>query len=316
MRATITGWAPSLSVSALSVPMESEHVEKRKKLVGRFNVRVNDQLEELGRTISSLQPVLAELDEARGIDASVEFLRQYERLLYGAFEYVELCQKFVEQMSTLLGRPGDAGGRFRKSVRKYRDQVARIVNHIKHNASVLRPVSLFTERAVVPGYYLESASDDGVVGPDRDLHDGGHTGISFCVDITRHFANTYLLSETALEHLALTRVAASANASGGDNQRWQTLVARISSLPRQCFVDELWKPAPLITVRKVANGVVVDLVGDVARHGFTTPPRGRVRTSFKGDGVTDTFHVPYFGSHWESLRDERLAELRNRLELG
>jgi hypothetical protein len=68
---------------------------------------------------------------------------------------------------------------FSKDIEPYRKQVATIVNLIKHKHRFLRIMYFHWVGGFVPGYFVEGVVEEGLMGPDPLVHEGGQHGDIF-----------------------------------------------------------------------------------------------------------------------------------------
>jgi hypothetical protein len=188
-----------------------------------------------------------------------------------------------------------------------------LVNAVKHNQGRLRGVLIYDDHVVVPGFYVETAPD-GIVGPDKNIHDGGETAISFYRDIRYHYAEFYLVSD-ALACAVSAIIGESAEDIAEDKEEPIDIgvAERIVALPETCFLNEVGKHEPLLRIFHGDRGAPEIVIG----HG---PPSWRfkalldfeIHVQFEGDGVTKSFKLPYSGDVFNRLTIRRLSELKRR----
>ena len=75
------------------------------------------------------------------------------------------------------------------------------------------------------------------------------------------------------------------------------MIMAVSDLPFIYFPDELRKDIPL--VKRTLEKYIIEYPSQRART-MSVPNGARIITSFRGDGVTRTYKVPYLGQGIES----------------
>jgi hypothetical protein len=249
-----------------------------------------------------------------GLPNMPDSLDSYKELLYVLMEYMEDCKGILRS----LFKAPDA---FKKNshvrnyeveIDKYRDYVGKIVNRIKHQQARLRGVFLYNDKLFVPGFYVETAINSDTVGPDRDIHEGGATAISFYRDIRYHFVQVLLsadaLALAAKEIAGISTLGEEGQLNEGELSKIASLAGRVSRLPFTCFIDEVGKDEPLILEHPE---LVVGYGPSLWK--FKTLLDFEVSVQSMGDGVTRSFKFPYLGDDCAMMIQKYLIELKRRL---
>jgi hypothetical protein len=187
-----------------------------------------------------------------------------------------------------------------REIREYRDHVAKIVNLIKHKQRRLSTILFHGPGIFDLGYYVEGVLPDGAVGPDPEVHAGSNVAISFNRDLPFHLCNIYYCSAALATHVHKICGATPSRTSEEPKTEDQLaeLITRVAAMPMQFFPDEAEKPIPLVRLIPLrnANHFNATLEMPSKRLKARTIPEGcRVQVSFKGDGVSRSFKMPYFG---------------------
>ena len=189
-----------------------------------------------------------------------------------------------------------------KEIREYRGHVAKIVNLIKHKQRKLSTILFHGPGIFNLGYYVEGVLAGGAVGPDPEVHAGSNVAISFNRDMPFHLCNLYYCSAALATHIqkicGAVPAASTAEPKAGDNLA--KLIKRISALPMQFFPDELEKPVPLVKVMPIRNTNHFKAILEMPSRRIkarTIPRQCQIQVSFKGDGVSRSFKMPYFGEN-------------------
>jgi len=185
-----------------------------------------------------------------------------------------------------------------QDIRDYRDHVAKIVNAIKHKQCRLSTFFFHDIGIFVPGYFVEGVLRDGAVGPDPDIHRGANVAISYNRDLPFHFCNLFYTGAFLAQHIySITGVSPTKQSKSDD--ALEEVLKRIAARPMMFFPDELKKPTPLVRYIPGKRNDAATILLEMPSKRFkprTVPPGCRAQTSWKGDGVSRTFKVPYFGN--------------------
>jgi len=184
---------------------------------------------------------------------------------------------------------------FKKSVDPYRNHIGAIVNYIKHNQGRLRSISFSWSDGSSLGYFVEGPIAGGGLGPVSTIHPTGNTAFSYNRDIPYHICNLYAVSAnlaSALYSVDKKLVASKKQPKTvGNPSELSQVLDKAASLPMFFFEDELSKGVPKITTG--SKYFTIDYPANKAKP--NAPPGGsRIAISFRGDGVTSSFKMPYF----------------------
>lgn len=266
----------------------------------------------LTRLSSRFRNVLDELDSVRTKYATSGNLPElgvlidrHESLLYALAEHLDDCKNILRSFfaSNKVANKNLSVRDFSSSVADYRNRVGEIVNAIKHRTGRLCGVMMYHEEVFVPGYYVESAIEPRVVGPDPNLHNGGDTAISLYRDLKFHFVHLYLVGHY-LESVVLEIWASPLDPKfpepGKEPLEFLELARRLRLLPDIVYFDERLLAYPRITILR-ANAPQSDLTFSYEQpeQPIRTFGKYKLRASFHGDGFTDTFKLPYLRTGWQ-----------------
>lgn len=184
---------------------------------------------------------------------------------------------------------------YRKEYQSYRQNLAYIVNNIKHQHGRLRFIVFNADGVgVIPGYFLETVRN-GMVCPDRKIHrvyKTMETAFSFHRDIKFHMFNLYRISSglTNILNLYLKNQRGSIFEIGPNEDSNIKMWKLVSELPTTFFVDEYIKPIP--EVQLLDNNKIKLSLGEKYLNSPITS--GRILGDIEGDGVTNQFQIPYW----------------------
>ena len=237
--------------------------------------------------------------------------------------YVSLNKQYIYTDTWLEKAKHPTFNSFRQSINDYREYVAKIVNKAKHNHGRLRTIVMHSitpeVRAFSPdtglnylfnnlrvhGYYLEGVHDNGAVGPDPDIHEGGNTAISFNYDLRKHFANFYRIGKLLNKYLKnayrksnLTFPHSSNVKANHHHEILEYVAESISSMPFVMMENERNRKTPVITLLKRNEDRIlcVELPGN---KGLILDPKAKIRmsTKFQIDPSGKPMKVPYFNGY-------------------
>lgn len=188
-----------------------------------------------------------------------------------------------------------------EDIREYRDHVAQIVNLIKHNQRKLSAIMFYGPGILELGYYVEGVLPGGAIGPDPKIHTNSNVAISFNRDIPFHLCNIYYCS--AALSTTIHKICGATPAISQEDSKYQEnlekLLKRASELPMVYFPDEISKPTPMVRAKQKNNSEHLDALLEMpsrkTKAKAVTQPC-RIKVSFKGDGVSRSFKMPYFGT--------------------
>jgi hypothetical protein len=266
----------------------------------------------LSSVLDSLLDVLDELDHLRSerpfLDTSkygwdTELVAKQERFLRYLMDHMDDC------VSVLMCFFGDKENFhndehvkiYSKSIEPYRSHIGRIVNHVKHQQGRLRFLAFLSAQEIFPGYFVEGIDSDGAPGPALQIHKkfrNADTAFSFARDLRYHLFNIYLVSHYLAEAIsAIVRSAKVAmNSSESPDDKIAEIAWRICSLPLIFFPDEVSLSVPSVEIKNFQDDEteLVLYYPDEQVQAESPPKETTVYLSLRGDGVTQTFRLPYY----------------------
>jgi hypothetical protein len=272
--------------------------------VGDDLKRVLDQHEQLRHTLSQGLAVGRE-------DVFADLMAAQRSLIYSLREHIDDCHMvlmcFVNPKGINVGNPGAAEflrvAKFHEvsillqPLREYLDNyLLPIANKLKHRQARLSGCAFFTGQDIRIGFYVQEVDNKETAGPSVELH-GGNSAYSFARDIHFNFFHVYLTSEALAKtvravvkkhHKHLGYFAAGLVA----DDRWRILAERIARLDRAVFPQEVKTPYPEI---EMLNTYTMRLEYPSEASIAEFPANAGVHVSMRGDGMTRSFRMPYFG---------------------
>lgn len=260
-----------------------------------------DQLDALGRIPESADGSL-DSDGAALLAAQVELLEAMVAYIDDGYQILKAChppdptnrEAFAHKWLEKARHPSVRG--FKNAVSAYREAVAPIVNHIKHEHGRLSLVVFHNGEQRIAGYFLQGVDRSGAVGPDARIHPGD-TAFSFNRDLRLHFVHIFEIGSALNEALKSALRAQDIRLTGrtvADSSASLISVAeRVSSLGNTVFPDEAAKPTPHVRVTRDGDDVEL-AVRYPSLAAFSAPTTMRVMTTIHGDGFTTTYRMPYF----------------------
>ena len=223
------------------------------------------------------------------------------RTLHAIYQHLEACKSllccFFEDCEKKDAR--NIVRSFSRSIHAYRDHVAKMVNYLKHRHARLRIVYFHDVGLFLPGYYVEGVVEDGMVGPDPDIHEGSNVAISFYRDIPFDVVNLYHVSCAVAQAVyEIIKARPTSSQEHVDRVGWSELVRKTSLLPLLFFPDEVMKPVPFVRFHKSQETGCVDVILELPAtraKASTVPGRCQIRTTCQVGEVTRAFKLPYFG---------------------
>lgn len=236
-----------------------------------------------------------------------DIIDKTEALLRSVMEYLEDCNNVLISLfpSNREAVVHPAVKQFAREIKPYRDRVAMIVNAVKHRAGRLRPAFMHWNSAFAPGYFVEGVLEGGIIGPDANIHNGGDTAISLFRDVKLHFVMIFFVSaslDKAVSQIVKLDPRQPGNVEKNEKGvlKYRELARRISPLPSIVFPDEIVVPFPLIRLLKAdAFGSEVEFIYRVGDARCLTFGKFKLQVQWGGDGVADTFKVPYLRPGWQ-----------------
>ncbi len=220
-----------------------------------------------------------------------------DHLLDALMEHLEDCGGIIRSFYPSLDERSfkSVYAEYKRSVDPYRQHIGKIVNYIKHKQGRLRSVVFSWPGASSLGYFVEGPTSDGALGPVAVIHPTENTAFSYNRDIAFHVCSVFAVGArlAAALHMINRNIVAS-NSTKPVATRDTDLVAALkfaAALPLQYFEDEIGKDVPLVRLRN--GGIQIEYPGNKVTP--MRPPSGaRISLSFRGDGVTRSFRMPYF----------------------
>jgi hypothetical protein len=170
-------------------------------------------------------------------------------------------------------------GIVKSEIRFFRD----INNTLKHSSNALRAVTVLINSRPCLGYFVESASTDGTVGPSRDFHkavNGQFPANSFNRDLRLLYRHIYLVAD-ALRRAVVLHYKSLHNqdppqdsTSRYDDSFLRDLFNGVASLPSVFYPKEAGKPVPIAAIKQNSDGAIM-IFSDTkaaapAQRNFTT----------------------------------------------
>jgi hypothetical protein len=222
--------------------------------IGVYNVGFSRVVSRFERLLPPLEVIAGgQWTEEKLPDYDVT-LESFEAVLCALLEHVDDCRSILRALfdSPASFKSNCSVRKYDERVRLYRDHIGNVVNAIKHRQGRLRGVSVFNPQLLIPGYYVETAHPDGMIGPDKYIHDNGDTAFSCYENCRYHFVNlfrcAYLLNE-AVQGTVSLEPTKSPYTDQSERKKLLELARRISGLPNTCFLDETFKPRRLRPMR-------------------------------------------------------------------
>lgn len=287
----------------VSVPLFHEGYNLRPPL-GVYNTSLEAVIPRVRRALNAFKQVDIKIPQtsqgsgAPDADLVEDFLSAYQDLLYGMFEHLEDCDSIIKCFF-----PPDTHfekdprvREYKTTLQWYRRRLGAAVNAIKHNQNRLRMIWFTGPMACSYGYFVEAVQPGGTLGPNPNVHSKGDTAFSFGYDFRLHFVHLYAVGEylsnfvQAVDHGVVAQVASKCP--------WACEIAgQIQGLHNFRFPDELSEPNPEVEVSD-HDGVQLLRLGlgreNQAPISITNlPPPIRIGVSYRGDGVTRSFKLPY-----------------------
>lgn len=298
---------PPVGLLLQSLPIENLH-HARLRLrhpAGFYGLSLTRLVSRFFAVLDELESVLAKHAVSGELPDLVRLTERVESLLYALAEHMDDCKNVIRVLfdSEKAAKKSRYYSRFGVEIARYRNRVGEIVNSIKHRTGRLCGVMMHAEGTIVPGYYVESAIDARVVGPDPNIHNGGDTAISLCRDLKSHFVHLYHVArslEAAVVGIWDFPLAPKDPPSDAEEPRFLDLARRLRLLPDVVYFDERLQPYPRIEIRRSSVlGNRLNLSLETPAQPLRTLRRYQIRTSFNGDGFTNTFKVPYLSAGWQ-----------------
>jgi hypothetical protein len=226
-----------------------------------------------------------------------------EALLHAVMGHLEACQAILFSLfaSNREALAAPSVKQFNREIKAYREQVAMIVNAVKHRGTRFGSALMYDAAAYAPGYFVESELEDGVIGPDRNIHHGGDTAISLFRDLKLHLCQLFFVGASVEK--AAGAITALEDRTDGEQvsksgYRVREVARRISLLPEIVFPDEVHLPFPLIRLRR-ADDFSTEAEFSLNPQRVRTFGRFEMKVTYGADSVAKTFKVPYLRPGWQ-----------------
>ena len=265
----------------------------------------NVSLSALAKRLLGVLEALSQTEhEARFLDVKdadwdVPLMEATDHMLDALMEHLDDCGGIIRSFfsSAEDRRFKKIFTEYKKSVEPYRKHIGGIVNYIKHNQGRLRSVSFSWPAGSSLGYFVEGPVCSGGLGPVAKIHTSESTAFSFNRDIPFHICNIFAVGARLANALhSIDRRIVPTDIQRDVETRdtdWRKALILASNLSRAYFPDELVKSIPLVGVKD--GGVFVEYpASNIKVYG---PPSGsRISISFRGDGITTEYKMPYFNA--------------------
>lgn len=252
-------------------------------------------------------------EELRSTDWGWGLVRAQEWLLHGINQHFDDLDSIFVSFHQFDGSKSSTHARRNMFKAKYeelynsievdRKYVSSIVNHLKHEHGQMCTIVMFNHSVAILGYFVESVEFDDagntIIVPHPKVHapyNGQSTAFSFNCHLRYLFWIVYKVSELCAEELMKKSSDQAATSFGSEpkiEERWFKVARKLIDMPARFFPDEVkpGSPFPLVRVDNNEN-LVLEYPGSL----ILIPPVGSftvVRT-YKSDGVTGRFKLPYF----------------------
>ena len=279
------------------VPIYHENYRVRHPLAA-YNISLDSVASRILRVLDTLD----EAQKTRSFDSpkeqgwEVPLLEATDHMLDALMEHMEDCSGIIRSFfsDTTNSKFKKSLKNYNKSVAPYRDYIGKIVNYMKHNQGRLRSISFSWPQGSSLGYFVEGPLNDGGVGPVAGIHENEATAFSFYRNIPFHICNIYAVSRrlaVALNEVDSRLKPQKVKKNSETQSKLSMALQRASNLPKVYFEDEIKMGVPLI--KFTGNSIKIDCPSQKVK---TTPiPSGaNVSVSYRGDGATRTYKIPYY----------------------
>ena len=238
-------------------------------------------------------------------DWKLEVVRILDHTLDSIAQHIDSCRLIIhccheEKCKKIVDK---SIRRFNKAIKPYTNHVCKIVNFIKHRQSIIRIIYFHDPGVFVPGYYIEGVVQEGVIGPDPEIHQDSNCAISFYRDIPVHVCNLYHVSSVLANELRrCTGLSPNEhNKPEAIDDKQLEILKKTSLLPLMFFPDEILKPVPLIKyVSRNSESSPSVKIQFPAKYqkAKTVPPECRVTASSQVEETSRIIKMPYFGNNY------------------
>jgi len=274
---------------------------------GIYNLTTNYILNDFIDLLNELKEHQADYKKDRAIKLEKKFrdlINNFFKFYDSCFELMQGCcnqhtpPQEKEFLYKWLERNNyDVGKEFHDKTKNEIDYFRKIYNKLKHSSNAIQPINFHVNNSAIMGYYIQSASPDGSLGPDEELHpkhQNTHSANSYNFSLRRLYYLIYFVSEKLKEVLlkhfqdvySITLVINLSHKH--DDKLWKDLFERIDELPNSYFPNEFGKDIPETKIEK--NKFVFKI-----KPAETTNLYGSQITFMEsGDGFTRSFRMPFF----------------------
>lgn len=231
-------------------------------------------------------------EAARRVLGSKEVTEFTRRFLLANAEHIDACEKvlgcyFAGNVDVTRRAKID----LRKSLGTYGKHVLVQANHIKHRHSIVRNTVLYGTALASPGYYLESGLGEQLIGPDPIVHWNGASAFSYARELRLFVCGLLFVSRCVRSILERYR-GKLVLAEPDENAAFRSVARRVSEFCAIMFPDEVDADYPDV---RVSDNKATISIGSIRAPRI---PYGDIRftTQCGGDGMSNTFKLPYFGA--------------------
>ena len=224
-------------------------------------------------------------------DARNEYVTALDAMLDACMEHLDDLNSVIKCFFTSENDPKykKIYDEFKKAIRPYRNHVAKMVNKIKHEQGRLRLICHESALGQIIGYFIESSDENGVIGPDPEIHILGQTAFSISRDLRFHLCGIFFVA-AQLAQAVYKACGIGVNGKPQHNQRLIEMIQEIAAISPMFFPDELKKPFPAV---KITSSKLHLTFGLQNLERARAPSHGKLSVSYRGDGVSRSFRIPY-----------------------
>jgi len=279
------------------VPIYHENYKVRHPFAA-YNISLASVSSRIIRVLDALEDVQnkREFDSPKSQNWEVPLLEATDHMLDSLMEHMEDCSGIIRSFYPDAKNPEfkKALKNYNKSVAPYRDYIGKIVNYMKHNQGRLRTISFSWQQGSSLGYFVEGPLNSGGIGPVAGIHKNEATAFSFYRNIPFHLCNIYAVSRrlaVALHGIDNRLKSHKAKKTSEQQSNLSIALQRASNLPNIYFEDEVNMGVPLIKFSN--NSIKIDCPSQKTKT-KAIPGGAKITVSYKGDGATRTYKVPYY----------------------
>lgn len=307
--ATNLGLIPDVLEYLASIK-EFEYSYKKYKLRhpgGIFNLATTCVIEDFIELLDELKVHQKNFEK----ESKKELEEKFRKLINEFFKFYESCFEIIqgcckeheppienEVLWKWLKKNGYNGGQYLyNNMKKDLEYFRKLNNKLKHTSNILNSLMAHNGKSAIMGYFLESVSDDGSIGPDEELHpksQNTHSASSYNFSLRRLYYCFYkiadLLKEVLLLHFKQVYDIEFKPNHGykADDKKWRELFEKICELPSVYFPSELNQDANEL---KLEENV---LVFTIKRAEKIMPFGSQLTFIGSGNGFTRSYRLPFF----------------------